>query len=92
MTTVDPYEAKISDPACLRMRRRTGRVDDVRPLVSFFYELARDYLPVGVIEEAAQHAIGGEAERGPFMFTNGWLARWAQDLADRFDGAQGGDL
>lgn len=84
----DPYADKITDPGNLRMRSESGRVDDFRPLVAFLYELARDLVPTGKLEDRidrlAVHAQADESgERGPFMFTNGWLARWAQDVADR---------
>lgn len=85
--TADPYEDQITDAGNLRMRAASGRVDDFRPLVAFLYEVARDHLTTGVLEERidriAEHARPVDGERGPFRFTNGWLARWAQDAADR---------
>lgn len=63
------------------IRKASGEVGDERPLVSFLYILARDYLPIGVIEEIiVEHLI--VAEPGS-EFTNGWMANWAQNLADR---------
>lgn len=84
----DRYAEKITDPECLRMRDASGRVDDFRPLVAFLYELARDEIPPGRLEDRLERiAVNARpdhaGERGPFMFTNGWLARWAQDAADR---------
>lgn len=88
MTSTDPYAASIDDPGCLRMRDASGRVDDFRPLVGFLYELARDLVPTGTLEGkidriAAHGEPDADGERGPIMFTNGWLARWAQDAAER---------
>ena len=60
-------------------RKRTGNVDDDRPLVGFLYELMRDHLPVGVVERIARNS----AYTGTTSFTNGHLARYAQDLAER---------
>lgn len=86
--TDDKYDAQVSSEANRRMRAESGRVDDFRPLVALFYELGRDLVPLGEFEgrvdRILEHAKPDDAgERGPFMFTNGWLARWAQDLADR---------
>lgn len=77
----DTYDDAETDEMSRAMRARTGRVDDDRPLVAFLYLLARDHLPTGVIEEAAAGRI--DKSRGRTQFTNGHLARWAQDLARR---------
>lgn len=72
---------------CDRMRQASGQVEDDRPLVSFLYYLGRDYLTLSqlekVIDEATIHQ-GGKTAR----FTNGWLARWAQDAADKIQGVE----
>ena len=64
------------------MRERSGRVTDTDPLVCFLYLLARGEVPVGDIED-----ILGEVEisatQGECVYTNGWLAKWAQDAAER---------
>lgn len=65
-----------------RMRVASGEVNDDRPLVTFLYLLARNELPIGTIEiilgrVADRHTVGDVA------LTNGWLARWAQDAAER---------
>lgn len=75
----DTYEDAITDEDSLAMRARTGRVDDERDLVGFLYLLGRDHVPLGAIEEAATQVVG----KGTHQMTNGHLARWAQDLADR---------
>ena len=62
------------------MRARTGNVTDARALVSFFYELLRDTVPLGTIEALVQRV---ELEDPVRVYTNGHLARYAQDLADR---------
>lgn len=65
-----------------RMRKASGEVQDRRALVAFLYVLARDHLTTGTIEEI----IGSHVEpitNEPTVFTNGWLARWAQDVANR---------
>lgn len=74
------YEDHITDEDNLRMRAASGEVDDPRPLVAFLYELARDEVTTGVLEGKLDRLAKAEE---PFAFTNGWLARWAQDAADR---------
>lgn len=81
----DPYDDKITDPSCRAMRDRSGRVDDDRPLVAFLYQIGRD-LGTGAVEPMLDKV---DLTTGPFMFTNGWLARWAQDTADRLEGELG---
>lgn len=63
------------------IRKASGEVDDDRPLVSFLYILARDHVPIGVIEQIIVDQLI-VAEPGA-AFTNGWIANWAKDLADR---------
>ncbi len=84
----DPYTEEITNEANLRMREASGRVNDNRPLVAFLYELARDEIQIGDIEDKLDRITNLPPEKvpGPFMFTNGWLARWAQDAADRLTG------
>lgn len=57
---------------------RSGGVEDSRRLVSFLYELMRDHLPPGLVEEALRQSPARTT-----TYTNGWLARYAQDVADR---------
>ncbi len=72
------------------MRERSGRIIDDRPLVAFLYLLLRDVeLTVGDLELCVDQAVtelaGWQRDR---MFTNGWLAQYAQDIADRLEGSQ----
>lgn len=81
----DPYTEEVTNPGNLQMREASGRVNDSRPLVAFLYELARDEISLGALEDKLERITNLPPEKvpGPFMFTNGWLARWAQDAADR---------
>lgn len=80
----DPYEETIHDIGNRRMRAASGRVNDHSPLVAFLYELARDHVTTGVLEERIDRLSQNYDPLGPgFMFTNGYLARWAQDAAKR---------
>ncbi len=46
-------------------------------LTSFLYELIRDYLPIGTVETLIKNA------HPDIKYTNGWLAKYAQNLAER---------
>lgn len=61
------------------LHKRSGEVVDTDPLVSFLYLLMRDHVTPGVIEGLMRDSKPGEESR----YTNGWLAKYAQDIADR---------
>lgn len=61
------------------MRKRTGSVKSCDPLVSFLYILMRDHVTPGTVEKIMEQHIG----YGECIFTNGHLARLAQDVKDR---------
>lgn len=60
------------------LRSRSGVVQIDSKLVNVLYSLMRDHIPPGVLER-----LVGEADSGPVTYTNGWLAEYAKDLADR---------
>lgn len=60
------------------LRERSGTVSINSKLVSFLYELMRDHLPPGKIEELVR-----ASQEPDVTYTNGWLAKYAQDLANR---------
>jgi len=65
------------------LRRDSGNVKSKDPLTSFLYTLMRDHLPTGTVE-----AIIQEIElykNNEIIFTNGWLAQYAENLANRID-------
>lgn len=62
------------------LRERSGNVCLEGRLTSFLYELMRDHVPLGVVADLAR---GAEVEDGPVLYSNGWLARYAEDLAKR---------
>lgn len=77
----EEFTQKVSGEMAARMtalRERSGDVRSDDPLVSFLYQLMRDHLAVGVVE-----GLMGEVEKQPSIFTNGWLANYAKDLAER---------
>ena len=64
-----------------RMRERSGEVTISSPLVCFLYLLLRQGMPAGAVEELVMEAeVAGNAE---VDYTNGWLAKYADDLAKR---------
>ena len=87
--------AKCSDPNCdyamaeadprfepnEALHARSCHVETTDKLVDFFYLLMRDHVPAGTIEKLVREC---DEERGiSSIFTNGWLASYAKDLAHR---------
>lgn len=66
-----------------RMRKRSGEETSSDPLVTFIYVLMRDHVTPGVVEETMLHHAAQES-----LFTNGWLARYAKDVAARLRGPE----
>jgi len=64
------------------------RLND-RKLVAFLYVLARDHLPLGVIEEIDTAKVRQQGDYSTVDYTNGWLLQWAENLADRLEGTYG---
>lgn len=60
------------------LRTRSGNVTYNSKLVSFLYSLLRDHLPAGEVEEIVQASQVEEV-----AYTNGYLAQYAKDLAER---------
>ena len=61
-----------------RLREISGHFNSSDPLTSFLYEVLRDGCPAGVAEEALKNASTDKCE-----YTNGWLAKYAENLKDR---------
>ena len=61
------------------IRERSGTVEIDSLLVSVLYELMRDYITPGVIEGIVQRSVHDTK----VIYTNGWLAKYAEDLALR---------
>jgi hypothetical protein len=68
-----------------RLRKASGQVVSTGPLVSFLYELMRDHVPPGVVEGIMKQTETDEPNYET-IFTNGWLARYAEDVAARLRG------
>lgn len=69
------------------LRQRTGMIKTEDKLVSFLYDLMRDHLPCGVVEDLVLNQVT-TADDSEFLFTNGFLANYAKDLAQRLRGTQ----
>lgn len=83
----DPLQPR-RGPLDQALFERSGQVATADRLVSFLYDLMRDHLPAGVVERLVREAAA------PITMTNGYLARYATDLALRLqrfpDGPGGG--
>lgn len=61
------------------LAERSGRVKLNGRLITFLYELMRDHLPAGKVEEI----VRASEDESEVTYTNGWLAQYAEDLAKR---------
>lgn len=67
------------------LRKVSGAITYSDPLTSFFYQLIRDELPAGTVEKIVQGVVDEPVEG--CLFTNGWLAQYANNLAERLTNA-----
>jgi len=67
------------------LRKESGQIKIKSKLVSFLYQLMRDELVTGAVESLVQDCeIVDEDGNPPFvLYTNGWLADYAENLAIR---------
>lgn len=79
ITKAKEREAEI-EAQTTRMREASGAVTSANPLVCLLYVLLRDELSSSQLEEAMLK-VGSEAT--VYKFTNGWLANYAKDIAER---------
>lgn len=66
----------------MALRERSGAKRSRDPVVSFLYELMRDHVPPGVVEAVTRASIA-KADLDETAYTNGWLADYAEDIAER---------
>lgn len=64
-----------------KLREASGNIDSDSKLVAFLYDLMRDHLPHGVIERLLR-----DNENPKACYTNGWLAQYAQYVAEELTG------
>lgn len=72
----------IEDQENVALRERSGAIESKDQLVAFLYDLMRDHLPIGTVETL----VRGQKGYKSFTFTNGWLAKIAEDMANRLRG------
>ncbi len=65
-----------------KMRERSGEIISESKLVGFLYILMRDHVPPGNVESI----IRDVKDLKEYSFSNGWLANYAIDIADRLMG------
>lgn len=63
----------------IKLRTDSGNITINSRLVSFLYELMRDHLPPGKVEEI----IRSSEKESNVSYTNGWVAKYAENLANR---------
>ena len=63
------------------MFKRSKEIVDDNKLVNFIYILGRDHLTLGRIELIFKDHVSEKKT----IYSNGWLANWAQDLAKRLE-------
>lgn len=63
------------------LRERSGFVTINSHLVSFLYELMRDHITPGTVESLVRSSESDQ----DIVYTNGWLAKYAEDLANRLE-------
>ena len=75
----------MADPNA-EMHKRSGAVHDEDVLVSLFYDLLRDHIHPGDLEKLVREAC--ENRDKTIVYSNGWLAAYAQDMVRRLDTAR----
>lgn len=67
------------------LREVSGAVTYADPLTTLFYLLIRDHVPAGVVEKIVWEVANDPEE---IVFTNGWLAKYANNLSEQLTGAK----
>jgi len=67
------------------LREASGTITYTDPLTAFFYLLLRNELAAGKVEALVSEAVNSAEE---CTFTNGWLAQYANNLAERIKNAK----
>ena len=82
MDRVVKVSRKDEQEASERIRKASGEVESTDPLAAFLYLLTRDHLTPSTVEEI----MGRLSGKLSTVFSNGWLAQYAMDVADRLKG------
>ena len=65
----------------VNLRKESGTITSSDRLVSFLYCLMRDHLPTSTVESLVIDTIALSEDTKDCIFTNGYLAQYAQNLA-----------
>ncbi len=65
-----------------KLREDSGHIVYNDKLTDFLYELLRDHLSAGEVEQILIHVLQ-DHENCPVNFTNGWLAEYAHHVAEK---------
>ncbi len=80
-------EESFHDRKVKELRDASGKIESNNPIVEFLYELMRDHLPVGIVEELVlnieKHREDDNVDDNYTLYTNGFLAKYALNLAER---------
>lgn len=74
---------------CDHMREESGNVTSDDPMVTLLYILARDFLPIGIIDKFIEEQVLTLKHGDKALFTNGWLANWAKYTSKRLQSDEG---
>lgn len=64
---------------CRKMRIKSGKINSHSKLICFLYLLMRDMITPGKVENLILDMDKAES----YQFTNGWLAKYAENIAKR---------
>lgn len=81
-----PTKDELQQLGNMLMRSASGNVNGDDRLVAFLYILARDHVTTGKLDEMMLNNIEGVPFGTVTEYTNGWLAQWAMDCAERIRG------
>jgi len=73
---------KTNDEHNAIMREASGNVQSECKLTSFFYELLRDHVTISDVESLVRRVISEPAGVN-YVYTNGWLAKYAENVVKR---------
>ncbi len=82
-------DMRLDEPTLARdaaLGERSGNVTSTDPLACLLYVLARDHVPVALLESVVDELAA--APGALHHYSNGYLARWALDAAARVRGAE----
>lgn len=76
----------MSDHDNAEMHKRSGKVHATDPLIALLYDLLRDHVKPGDMEMLVRDAC--LYDTATKVYSNGWLAKFAEDIAFRLDVAR----